>query len=356
MSVLDQYSLETLLATDDPLLVQRMADEAYQTKCRHVGPNVYLRGLIEYSNKCVKNCFYCGIRSGNAALERYALDDQEVLEAARFALEQGYGSLVIQSGELRGAAFAACITHLLEDIGRATQGALGITLSCGEQPLDVYRRWRQAGAHRYLLRIECSDPQLYAKMHPNDALHSYQARIQALDDLRTAGFQVGTGVMIGLPFQTVEHLAQDLRFFKQQDVDMVGMGPYVEAPGTPLYDYRHLLLPVQQRLELALRMVALLRLTMPDINIAATTALQTLDPDARERAILCGANVIMPNMTGSSHRAQYQLYDHKPGIDQDAAETKEQLTARLAAFDIPIGWNHWGDSLHFAHRQTTTNP
>ncbi|HIZ85850.1 MAG TPA: [FeFe] hydrogenase H-cluster radical SAM maturase HydE [Candidatus Coprenecus stercoravium] len=322
--------------------------KAYEVKKKTVGESVYLRGLVEISNICRKNCLYCGIRRDNGNTRRYELEPEEVLRAAEFAYNGGYGSLVIQGGERTDRRFIDKITSLLAEIKR--RWPLGITLSLGEQSKEVYREWFEAGAHRYLLRIESSTKELYEKIHPADALHSYETRLEALVNLRGCGYQVGTGVMIGLPFQTAAHLADDLLFFKRMDIDMCGMGPYLEHSGTPLYEYRDRLMPKYDRLELSLRMVALLRLLMPDINIAATTAMQAIAPDGRERAIMAGANVLMPNLTLSDVREEYQIYQNKPGVGEDAAISSSMTEKRLRDMKIPIGYGRWGDSLHFSKR------
>ena len=183
-----------------------------------------------------------------------------------------------------------------------------------------------------------------------DAVHSYETRVQALKDLRKCGYQVGTGVMIGLPFQTAANLADDLLFFKEMDIDMCGMGPYLEHSETPLYACRHLIPDLERRLDLSLRMVALLRLLMPDINIAATTAMQAIAPDGRERAIMAGANVLMPNLTLSEVREEYQIYQNKPGVGEDAAISSSRTEQRLREMKIPIGYGQWGDSRHYRKR------
>ena len=335
------------LSLSDPTLLTALYAEANALKTSTIGNKVYLRGLIEFSNSCSKNCYYCGIRCENKAVERYELTDDEVLAAVDFAWKNRYGSVVLQSGEQQSAHFTKRITHLLHEIKAYTNNEVGITLSCGEQTAETYREWFKAGAHRYLLRIETSDRELYYQLHPNNQKHSFDARLAALKRLRDEGYQVGSGVMIGLPFQTIEHLADDLLFFQSMNVDMVGMGPYLEHSQTPLYRYRHLLLPPEKRLELALKMVSVLRLLMPDINIAATTALQVLHPEGREMAVLAGANIIMPNMTLPEFRPNYQIYEHKPGINDDAALSKSKLEQNLHHAGISIGYGEWGDSQHF---------
>ena len=340
-------SLVAWLAEEDPNQVELLLTTARQIKKEALGDSVHLRGLIELSNICIKNCLYCGIRCSNLKVERYDLSDAQVLEAADFAWRSRYGSLVIQSGERTGDAFVKRIEHLVKKIKQQTNNELGITLSCGEQIEETYRRWFTAGAHRYLLRIESSNPKLYARIHPDDGCHRYRSRLEALYNLKKAGYQTGTGVMIGLPGQTIDDLADDLLFFKDFDVDMVGMGPYLEHEDTPFYSLNHKLLPKEERLMLTFKMVALLRMMMPNINIAATTALQVIDPYGRERAVLAGANIIMPNMTISKVRQNYQIYDHKPGIDDDAELSKSHLEENLSKMDIRIAWSEWGDSKHF---------
>ena len=341
-----------LLEEKDPNRVQQLYEDAFRTKIDNVGNKVYLRGLVEITNICRKNCLYCGIRRDNSSNDRYEIDIEDVIPAARFAYEQGYGSMVIQGGERHDKKFRDKITSILKEVRKiSSESPLGITLSLGEQPFDVYQEWFEAGAHRYLLRIESSTQELFEKIHPVDESHSFQTRLTALEDLRRAGYQVGTGVMIGLPFQTLGHLADDLLFFKNFDIDMCGMGPYLEHSQTPMYQYKDLLIPKEERLELSLKMVAILRLMMPKINIAATTAMQSIDPAGREKAILAGANVIMPNLTLTEVRGDYSIYENKPGVGEDASITSSSLERMLQNAGIPIGYNEWGDSLHFKDRK-----
>lgn len=316
---------------------------AARVRNQHLGNNVYLRGLIEFSNICRKNCLYCGIRRENSPLVRYELTDQEVLAAARYAWQAKYGSIVIQSGERNDRSFVLRIEALIKKIKQLTNQQLGITLSLGEQCAETYQRWFDAGAHRYLLRIETSRESLYKKIHPNDSLHSFTTRLQCLEHLQKCGYKTGSGVMIGLPFQTTEDLADDLSFLKSIHIDMVGMGPYLEHESTPLYTCRHSLLSITERLRLSIHMVACLRLLMPHINIAATTALQAINPLGREKAIAAGANVIMPNITPFSKRRNYKLYPNKPCIEEGAEEALRLLSENIAACECRIAWNEWGD-------------
>lgn len=323
---------------------------ASEIKKQYVGNKVYLRGIIELSNICAKDCFYCGIRKSNKNVDRYNLTDKEVLEAARFAYENNYGSIVIQSGELQNDSFTKRIESLVKQIKKLSNNRLGITLSCGEQDEDVYKRWFDAGAHRYLLRIETSNRELYAKIHPSNNLHSFDKRKKSLELLKKCGYQTGTGVMIGLPFQNIEDLANDLVFMKKMNVDMCGMGPYIEHRETPLYQYKNELLTLYERFDLSLKMIALLRIIMPDINIAATTALQAIDKLGREKALQVGANILMPNITPDNYRDNYLLYENKPCTGEDADDCKDCIDFRVKLAGDNIAYNEWGDSKHFFNR------
>ncbi len=329
---------------------QMLFKKATDVKLKEIGNKVHFRGLVEFSNFCSKDCYYCGIRKSNKEVQRYNLTDQQILDAARFAFENKYGSFVLQGGELESSVFTERIEKLITDIKELSDGRLGITLSLGEQEREVYQRWFDAGAHRYLLRIESSNPELYLKYHPSDKLHDYARRLTCLKTLQKIGYQTGTGVMIGLPFQTVGDLADDLLFMKAFDVDMVGMGPYIEHQHTPLYQYRSELLPIQERFDLALKMIAVLRILMKDINIAAATALQAIDPLGREKAVKIGANIIMPNITPGKFRNDYALYENKPCVDEEPEECLNCLDVRIQLADGEIGYGEWGDSLHFSKR------
>lgn len=348
----DQFTRDELiylLSLTDEVEVQELYDAAYAVKAKYVGKKVYYRGLIEFSNICKKNCYYCGIRAGNPGATRYSMTEEEVYEAVGVALKFNYGSVVIQSGEREDSDYVETINRLLRGIKKLSDNKLGITLSVGEQTEEVYRSFYESGAHRFLLRIETSNPELYQKLHPAD--HSFERRIECLRSLQRAGFQTGTGVMIGLPFQTVGDLADDLLFFRTMDIDMIGMGPYIEHESTPMYEYRHLLVSRQERFNLALRMIAVLRLLMKDINIAAATALQAIDPVGREKGLKVGANVIMPNLTPTKYRSDYKLYEDKPCLDEDAVKCQGCLEVRIRATGDTIGYGEWGDSGHFKRKK-----
>src|SRR5574344_724464 len=324
---------------------QKLFNRALEVKLANVGNSVHLRGLIEYSNLCRKDCMYCGIRRDVQDINRYTLTDHEVLECSDLAMELNYGSLAIQCGERQDASFIDKIAYLLKEIKTRHNGALGVTLSCGEQTEETYKLWQQAGAHRYLLRIEASNPELYYKIHPKDSTHSFEQRIEALKSLVSLGYQTGTGVMIGLPFQTTDNLAEDLMFFKRIGAVMIGMGPFIPSPCTPLYKYRDAIPSEQERMFMTLKMIATLRLFMPRCNMVAATADQTIEEDGREKAVLAGANIIMPNLTPNKYREDYMIYPNKACTQDSAKQCRGCLAMRMKSINHTIGYNEWGDSL-----------
>ena len=343
--------IKALLAAEGEEM-ERLLRRALEVKLRELDNYVHLRGLIEFGNVCEKNCLYCGLRRGNSRVERYCLSDDEVLSCARLAHELGYGSVALQSGERSDPEFIARIGRLVREIKKIDGGSLGITLSLGEQTEDTYRRWFDAGAHRYLLRIESSNEELYYKIHPRDSKHSFRQRIGCIESLIKTGYQAGTGVMVGLPFQTLDHLAGDLLFFKQMDVAMVGLGPYIPHPDTPLYKFKDLIPSAKERMDMTLKMIAVLRLMMPRINMVAATANQTIDPQGREKAIKAGANVIMPNLTPGEYRESYFIYPDKACVKDAPDQCQTCLDIRLAAIGHRIQYNAWGDSLAFTQKNT----
>ncbi len=335
-----------LLRTDRP---DDLFAAAYAEKCTRVGKRVSLRGLIEFSNVCGKNCYYCGIRAGNAKVARYRLSEDEIVAAARQAERARYGSVVLQSGEVASEANTAFVERVVSRLHAEFGDALGVTLCLGEQSEETYRRWRAAGAHRYLLRIESSNPELYAKLHP--ASHSWQARVDCLRTLKRLGYITGSGVMIGVPGQTLEDLASDIAFFAQEDLDMIGMGPFIPHPDTPLGEGLAMTPDWKRRqVELGCRMIAVARLALKDVNIAATTALEALDPQGREKGLLAGANVMMPNVTPAKYRGDYKLYSDKPCQDESADLVGDVLERRIRSIGEEVNWSDRGDPLHFSRR------
>lgn len=353
--VLQDILDKTFLEREDILrLLDTQGDEyesllrkALDVKLLHLDNHVHLRGLIELSNICRKSCLYCGVRGGNTKVSRYAISEDDAVACAQLAQRLGYGSVAIQSGERDDAEFIDKITRIIQRIKEIDNGSLGITLSLGEQSEATYRRWFEAGAHRYLLRIESSDEELYYRIHPHDARHDFHRRLDCIDTLIGLGYQTGTGVMVGLPFQTPEILASDLLFFRDKDVAMVGMGPYIPHPDTPLYAFADQIPSSEERVKMTLRMIAILRLMMPEINMVAATAMQTLDPFGREKAIMAGANVIMPNLTPNEFREEYLIYPDKACVSDKPDECFSCLDLRMKGIGHDILYNAWGDSPAF---------
>jgi biotin synthase len=339
--------LVTLLSATEPDHVRVIQEAAEAVLLEHCGSEVYFRGLIESSNLCVCDCHYCGIRRSSKAITRYELTVEQIVKAAQRCALQKYGSVVIQSGERNDERFIESIVEAVRRVKQETRTetlprGLGVTLSLGEQLPETYQRLFEAGAHRYLLRIETSNPTLFARIHP--VAQTFRSRLACLRTLHEIGFQVGTGVMIGLPGQTLEDLANDIEFFKEQDVAMIGMGPYIPNETTPLG--REPCPDIPTRIRLSLLMIAATRMVLRDVNIAATTALQALDPVGREKGLRFGANVLMPQVTPIEVRREYQLYPGKPCLDEDSSTCRACLERRIHGVGRVIGLDSWGDSAH----------
>lgn len=353
---LSRQDLVKILAAREPDEIEAVRAEAERVLLQNCGDGVYLRGLVEASNACACDCLYCGIRKSNREVNRYTLSLDDILACARQCADYGYGSMVIQSGERADKKFIDLVAEAVARIRAETRTdkqpeGLGITLCVGQQSYETYKRLYEAGAHRYLLRIETTNPALFAKIHPAD--QTFESRVECLKMLRDIGYQVGTGVMIGLPGQTPEDLADDILFFSKFDIDMIGMGPFIPHPDTPLGDEP--VAEVAERVRLALLMVAATRLKLRDVNIAATTALQALDPVGREKGLRFGANVIMPQMSPTDVRQDYQLYPGKPCLDENAQECQSCLNMRIEFAGRKVGLYAWGDSLHARKRRESVN-
>ncbi len=262
------------------------------------GNKVHLRALIEFTNICKNNCFYCGLRCDNKKLERYRLNFEEILICAKRAVNAGYKTIVIQGGE--DVFFDADkICRLIKEIKTFD---VALTLSIGERTYDEYKAFKKAGADRYLMRIETTDRKLYKSLHPN---MSFENRLQCLYNLKELGYETGTGCLAGLPNQTTDSLAEDIIFFKNLNADMVGIGPFIPHPETPLKNAE------KDNFDISLKVMAITRLLLPDINIPATTAMESIRENGRIIALQSGANVVMPNMTDVKYRKQYELYPNK---------------------------------------------
>lgn len=324
--------LAALIATTDPLVEQRLFAAADQARREQAGDGVHLRALIEFSNYCRNTCFYCGLRAANAGVERYRLTPDEIFEAATEAVGLGYRTVVLQSGEDPWYT-----REMVADlVGRIKALGVAVTLCLGERPREDYAAWKEAGADRYLVRIETSDPELYARLHPG---MSFDNRVRCLRDLKDLGYQVGSGLLLGLPGQTAEDHARDLLFLRDLGADMVGMGPFIPHPDTPLADAPPCGVP------LVLRMIALARLLLPKAYIVATTALGTIDPMGREKGLQVGADVMMPNVTPRQFRASYEIYPDKICVGEEPTQCRGCTERRLQAIGRHIagGCGHAAD-------------
>lgn len=282
----------------------------------YVGDEVHLRGLIEFSNTCKQNCLYCGLRRDNKKVNRYRLDPETILDFATKAKSYGYRTVVLQSGEDEWFDVATMVSVIkkIKELG------LAITLSVGEKNREVYQAYRDAGADRYLLRIETTDKALYEKLDPG---MSWDNRVKCLQDIKEIGFEVGTGSLVGIPGQTIESLADDVLFFKSIDADMIGVGPFIPNPDTPLAG------ETGGTFELSTKVMAMTRLLLPDINIPATTAMESLNPQGRVLALQRGANVVMPNVTEGEYRQMYLLYPGKICINDTPAHCRSCITGKI---------------------------
>ncbi len=295
----------------------------------HCGDAVPIRAIIEFSNVCANDCLYCGIRASNPAPRRYRMTPDEIVAAARQVAAAGAaGTVVLQGGETPGPGDDE-LAGVLRRI-KAEAPGLAITLSVGNRPRAVYARWRAAGMDRYLLRFETSDPELFARLHPDCTLAE---RLDCLRVLKSLGVQTGGGFMIGLPGETIEILADNILLCREFDFDMIGIGPYIAHPETPLGDRPNVYAGDP---DMYFRALAVLRLVNPDAHIPATTAFDALFPDGRNLALRRGANVFMPNATPGPLRKNYQLYPGKPCIDEDAADCALCVQARLRALGRPV--------------------
>jgi biotin synthase len=284
------------LTSDDP---GALFAEADRVRRAHMGDAVHLRGLIEFSNNCGRDCLYCGIRRSNRDVQRYRMTVEEIFDTALTARKLGYKSLVLQSGENCQYPLPL-LCGLVRRIKKELD--IAVTLSIGEKTREEYAALRQAGADRYLLRFETSCESLFSGLKPDS---SYGGRMQCLKWLRELGFQVGSGIMVGLPGQTEEMIADDILLMQELDLDMIGIGPFIANPQTPLKDVP------SGSLDLTLKTLALIRIVTRNTHIPATTAMGSIDPKGRQKALQCGANVIMPNVTPTMYREHYQLYPNK---------------------------------------------
>lgn len=317
----DEYRL--LIEGRTPEVTRALAEQAY-TDCQSAyGDAIYVRGLIEFTNYCAKDCYYCGIRASNRALERFRLTPDQILSCAQEGYTAGMRTFVLQGGEdpyWNDERLTALITRLKDAFPDCA-----ITLSVGERSEESYRRLKEAGADRYLLRHETASSEHYAKLHPKS--QTLEDRLACLQALRQAGFAVGAGFMVGSPFQDASDLAKDLKFIETFQPEMCGIGPFIPHQDTPFAAHP------SGSVELTCFMLSLIRIICPSILLPATTALETLDEQGREKAILSGANVIMPNISPFAAQESYRLYNNKPTTESSIRDRWQALEARFAPLD-----------------------
>ena len=323
---LDRSSIIELLTVTPADELYRQADEVRR---EGVGDDVHLRGLIEFSNICRNDCLYCGIRRGNRQVQRYRMTEEELVETAKRAAALGFQTIVLQSGEdLYFDQVRTC--RIIEQIKRLD---VALTLSVGERDYEDYKAFRDAGADRYLIRIETTDRDLYHRLNPG---MSWEHRHECLLMIRELGYELGSGIMVGLPGQTVESIADDLLYLKDICIDMAGIGPFIPHPETPLANESG------GTLEQALRTMAVMRLLMPDINIPATTAMESLHPQGRIMALQAGANVVMPNVTEGEYRRLYELYPGKICVNDTPAHCRSCIGLKIRSIGRTIGQGRGG--------------
>ncbi|MDZ4994639.1 [FeFe] hydrogenase H-cluster radical SAM maturase HydE [Clostridium perfringens] len=311
---LSRDEIITLLKDDS--INEELFKAADEVRKEYLGDEVHLRGLLEFTNICKRNCMYCGLRRDNKNLNRYRLSNEEIMDFAKKAVGYGYKTLVLQGGE--DDYFT--VERLIPIVKELKALGVALTLSIGERPFEEYKLLKEAGADRFLLRIETTDRKLYEELDPG---MSHENRIQCLKNLRKLGYEVGSGCLVGLPGQTIESIADDLLFFKELDADMIGVGPFIPNEDTPLKDAEG------GTFEMALKVTALVRLLLPDINIPATTAIESLNRQGRVIALQSGANVVMPNVTEGEYRKLYALYPGKICTGDTPAHCRGCITGKI---------------------------
>ena len=324
---LDSSQWETLFSCwEDESLREYAREKANALRKAKFGNKIFIRGLVEFSNYCRNDCFYCGIRRSNHNAERFRLDKSDILEACAKGYDLGFRTFVLQSGE--DLYFT---DEIMTDIIKGIKGSFpdcALTLSIGEKTRETYEKYKTAGADRFLLRHETADKAHYESLHPGEL--TLENRVKCLETLKALGFQTGCGIMVGSPFQTVKTLAKDMVFMQDFKPHMVGIGPFISQHDTPFRDFPN------GSVELTLFILSLTRLMLPDANIPATTALGSLDESGREKGILSGANVVMPNLSPEYARDKYNLYDNKLRTGAEAGENLRLLSEKLEKIGCEI--------------------
>lgn len=342
---LNRDAILNWLRCADPTRLDELWRAADTVRRETVGEAVHLRGLVEIGNYCARQCGYCGLRSGRKGLQRYRMAAEESVACAHEAHAYGYGTVVLQAGEDYGITRdgLASVVALIK-----AETPLAVTLSLGERSPEDFAAWREAGADRYLLRFETSDPELFALIHPGPQDRPLRNRVELLRTLRILGYEIGSGVMVGIPGQRYETLADDLLLFKELDLDMVGVGPYISHPDTPLGQGGppRTIAPEDQVPNTELmtyKTVALTRMLCPEANIPSTTALATLNKNTgRELGLQRGANVVMPNLTPAPYREMYEIYPAKVCIHETSGDCRACMRGRIAALGRSVGEGQGG--------------
>lgn len=324
----DEEFISLLSHHEDEEMRCLLASYARKNAHRYYGNKIYTRGLIEFSNYCHNDCYYCGIRCSNTSAQRYRLQKEDILTCCKEGYELGFRTFVLQSGE-DGFYSDRMLVDIISTI-KSQYPDCAITLSLGEKDRESYQRYYDAGADRYLLRHETSNAHHYQSLHPEKMTIDH--RKQCLKDLKSIGFQTGCGIMVGSPYQTIEHIVEDLHFMKELQPEMVGIGPFIPHQDTPFHDKK------AGSLTLTLTLLSIIRLILPDVLLPATTALGTIHPKGREQGILAGANVVMPNLSPVSVRKKYMLYDNKICTGDEAAQCRGCLSNRMKSigYDLVI--------------------
>lgn len=346
--LIDQLYLENNMSREDLLTlldniseddISYLQEKAIQTRNKFYGTKVFMRGLIEFTNYCLRDCIYCGIRKSNKAAERYRLTKEQVLECCQVGYELGYRTFVLQGGEDPYYTDDRVI-DMIKSI-KAIYPDCAITLSIGEKSYESYRKFYDAGADRYLLRHETNSRHLYETLHPD---MSYDNRIRCLKDLKEIGFQVGAGFMVGLPGQTNEDFVNDLIFLKELDPEMVGIGPFISQKDTPLSEEK------SGTADKTCILLSIIRLLLPKVLLPATTALGSIDKKGRELGLKSGANVVMPNLSPTNVRDKYALYDGKICTGDEAAHCRHCIEGRIRSVGFEVDMSR-GDHISHANRQ-----
>ena len=321
---LSDTKLKTLIENDYD--ESRLFNAADAERKKIYGNKVYIRGLIEFTNYCKNNCYYCGIRAENRGISRYRLTDEDIMSCCEAGYSLGFRTFVLQGGEdpyYKDGDICRIVSKIKEKFS-----ACAVTLSIGEKSKESYKAYFEAGADRYLLRHETADCSHYNRLHPDNM--SLTSRKECLYNLKEIGYETGAGFMVGSPFQTTENIINDLRFLQELEPDMIGIGPFISHSGTPFRDYEN------GSMKLTLRLIAILRLMFPKVLLPATTALGTIHPKGRELGLMAGANVVMPNLSPVENRKQYQIYENKLYSNEEAAESIAMLKKQVAGIGYEV--------------------